>query len=372
MKKMGQTWQYDYLIVGSGLSGAVFACEAQWRGKRCLVLEHRAQIGGNIRDEEIEGILVHRYGPHIFHTSNPDLWTYINRFAEMNHFINCPVANYQGQVYNLPFNMNTFSRLWGVTTPAEAQHRLESERILLDGPAENLEQQALSLVGREIFEKLIKGYTEKQWGRPCAELPAFIIRRLPVRYTYNNNYFNDRFQGIPVGGYTRMIGRMLEGCDLQCGTDYLTDREKYRSLARKVVYTGMIDEYFGFSLGHLAYRSLRFEDTRYETPNYQGVAVMNHTDRETPYTRSIEHKHFQFGSQPHTVVTREYSVEWQPGREPYYPVNDAKNQRRYEQYKALASQEKGVLFCGRLAEYRYCDMDQAVAAALTLAKRELS
>ncbi|MCM0707745.1 UDP-galactopyranose mutase [Faecalicatena sp. BF-R-105] len=369
---MARTAQYDYLIVGSGLSGAVFACEAHRSGKRCLILERRGQIGGNVRDEEVDGILVHRYGPHIFHTSDPEVWAYVGRLAEMNHFINCPVANYRGEIYNLPFNMNTFSRLWGSITPAEAKSRLESERTPLDGPAKNLEQQAVSLVGREIFEKLIRGYTEKQWGRPCGELPAFIIRRIPVRYTYDNNYFNDRFQGIPCGGYTRMIERMLEGCEIRCGVDYLAAREHYRSLADQVVYTGMIDEYFGFSLGRLAYRSLRFEDERYEEANRQGVAVMNYTDRETPYTRTIEHKHFQFGQQPHTIVTREYPVEWKPGLEPYYPVNDEKNQRLYEKYAALAGREKGVLFCGRLAEYRYCDMDRAVKSALALAQRELS
>ncbi len=361
---------YDYLIVGAGLSGAVFAHEATRRGKRCLVLERREEVGGNIRDQEADGIFLHRYGPHIFHTSNQKIWEYICQFGEMYPFLNCPVANYKGEIYNLPFNMNTFSRLWGVRTPAEAKEWIEKERVPLKGPAENLEQLALSQVGPEIFEKLIRGYTEKQWGRPCKQLPAFLLRRLPLRFTYDNRYFEDHFQGIPIGGYTRLVRRMLEGCEVYCGVDYLKNREYYRPQAKKVLYTGQLDAYSDFSLGRLDYRSLRFEDRRYEEENHQGVAVMNYTDRDTPYTRSVEHKHFLPGRQEHTIVTYEYPVEWEPGLEPYYPVNDEKNQLLYKAYAKLLEKEENTIFCGRLAQYRYYNMDEAIAAALSAVEKE--
>lgn len=363
---------YDYLIVGSGITGAVFAAEAVRRGKRCLVVERREHIGGNIYDAEQDGILIHRYGAHIFHTSDRRVWEYMCRFCTVLPFINSPVANYRGELYNLPFNMNTFCRLWPVTTPEEAMRRIESERTELGREPENLEEQALCLVGTTIYEKLIRGYTEKQWGRPCCQLPAWILRRIPLRFTFDNNYFQDTWQGIPAGGYTRVIQQMLTGCDVLLGTDYFSAKADLDARAEKVFYTGMIDRYFDCCFGPLAYRSLRFEDTLYHTPNHQGVAVMNYTDAETPYTRSIEHKHFQFGNQPHTIVTREYPEPWIPGKEPYYPVNDEGNQALYSRYKALAEQERHVIFCGRLAEYRYCNMDQAVAAALAAADREFS
>ncbi len=363
--------KYDYLIVGSGITGAVFAYEASRRGKKCLVLEKRSHLGGNIYDVDVNGILVHRYGAHIFHTSDQAVWDYVRQFAEFNHYINSPIANYKGEIYNLPFNMNTFSRLWGVITPAQAQQRIEAERLVLGREPENLEEQALCLAGPTIYEKLIRGYTEKQWGRDCRELPAFILRRVPLRFTYDNNYFNDRYQGIPIGGYTQMIERMLFGCEVRTGEDYLARREQWNASADRVIYTGMIDRYFDDRLGNLEYRTLRFEDTHYACSDYQGVAVMNYTDRETPYTRSIEHKHFLFGQQPDTIVTREYPMEWQAGSEPYYPVNNAKNQSLYEAYALLARKEEKVIFCGRLAEYRYYDMDRAIAAALSLARAEL-
>jgi UDP-galactopyranose mutase len=363
---------HDYLIVGSGLSGAVFAHEATKRGFTCLVLERRGHTGGNIYCENIEGINVHKYGAHIFHTSDKEVWDYVQQLVAFNNFVNCPVANYKGEIYNLPFNMNTFSRMWGVVTPAEAAAMIEKQRGEIQGEPKNLEEQAIKLVGRDVFEKLIKGYTEKQWGRPCSELPPSIIRRLPVRMTYDNNYFNDAYQGIPVGGYNGIIDKLLAGCDVELNADYNMNRQKYAGIAKKIVYTGMIDEYFGYSLGKLEYRSLRFESETLDEVNHQGVAVMNYTDAETPYTRIIEHKHFEFGTQPRTVVTKEYPAAWEQGMEAYYPVNDARNQALYEQYRALAQNEKNTIFCGRLAEYKYYDMDDAIMAVLRLTRREFS
>lgn len=362
---------YDYLIVGAGLYGAVFAHEAKAAGKSALVIDRRAQIAGNVYTEEIEGINVHRYGAHIFHTNDKKVWDYVNQFAEFNRYTNSPVANYHGELYSLPFNMYTFNKMWGVVTPQEAEAKIAQQRAEAGiTEPKNLEEQAISLVGTDIYEKLIRGYTEKQWGRPCTELPAFIIRRLPVRLTFDNNYFNARYQGIPMGGYTRMVEKMLEGTEVRLGVDYLEHKAEYDALADKVVFTGPIDEYFGYCLGHLEYRSIRFETEVLDMPNYQGNAVVNYTDRETPYTRIIEHKHFNFGTQPKTVVTREYPTAWEEGMEPYYPVNDERNTNLYHQYAELAAKE-GVLFGGRLAEYRYYDMDDTVAAALKLAATEL-
>ena len=363
---------YDYLIVGAGLYGAVFAQQAKQAGKTCLVLDKRDHIAGNIYTEQVEGIDVHRYGAHIFHTNNREVWAYVNRFAEFNRYTNSPVANYKGEIYNLPFNMNTFNKMWGVITPAQAEARIAEQRAAAGiTEPKNLEEQAISLVGTDIYEKLVKGYTQKQWGRPCAELPAFIIQRLPVRLTYDNNYFNALYQGIPVEGYTRLVENLLAGTEVRLGVDYLADRENLDRLAKKVVYTGPVDAYFGSRLGALQYRSVRFETEVLDTPNYQGNAVVNYTDAETPYTRIIEHKHFTFGTQPKTVISREYSAEWKPGDEPYYPVNDAKNGALYQQYKALAEAEPNVLFGGRLGEYKYYDMDKVIEAALACAKREL-
>lgn len=364
--------KYDYLIVGSGLFGAVFAERAAANGKKCLVIEKRRHIGGNIYTEQVENITVHKYGAHIFHTSDAEVWEYINRFAKFNNFINSPVANYRGEIYNMPFNMNTFAKMFGVTYPAEAKSIIDKQRKEITKTPENLEEQAISLVGREIYTKLIKGYTEKQWGRDCRELPPFIIKRLPVRYTYDNNYFNDRYQGIPEDGYTGIIEKMLENCDVEIGRDFFEDREKYLSLAEKCVYTGPVDAYFEYSLGNLEYRSLRFENEILPTQNYQGVAVMNFNDREVPYTRIIEHKHFEFGTQEKTVITREYPQPWKPGLEPYYPINDEKNNGLYEKYRALAEKEKNVIFGGRLAQYKYYDMDKCIASALEAAKKEFS
>jgi UDP-galactopyranose mutase len=361
---------YDYLIVGSGLFGATFAYEATLRGKACLVVEKRDHVGGNLHCDSRDGIQIHRYGAHIFHTSNKPVWDYISQFAEMNHFVNAPVANYKGELYNLPFNMNTFNRMWGVVTPVEAQSMIEQQRAEITGEPRNLEEQAISLVGRDIYEKLIKGYTEKQWGRPCSELPAFIIRRLPVRFTYDNNYFSDPFQGIPKGGYNGVIDKLLAGCEVKLNTDYNVDRESLKAMAGKVVYTGPLDAYFDYCRGPLEYRSLRFDTQRLETPNYQGVAVMNYTDRETPYTRIIEHKHFEFGGQAVTWVTKEYPEEWQAGSEPYYPINDEKNQRIFAAYQEMAQREPDVLFGGRLAEYKYYDMDKTIDSALALVQKE--
>ena len=363
---------YDYLIVGAGLYGAVFAHEAKAAGKSALVIDRRAQIAGNVYTEEIEGINVHRYGAHIFHTNDKKVWDYVNQFAEFNRYTNSPVANYHGELYSLPFNMYTFNKMWGVVTPQEAEAKIAQQRAEAGiTEPKNLEEQAISLVGTDIYEKLIRGYTEKQWGRPCTELPAFIIRRLPVRLTFDNNYFNARYQGIPMGGYTRMVEKMLEGTEVRLGVDYLEQRGEYDALADKVVFTGPIDEYFGYRLGHLEYRSIRFETEVLDMPNYQGNAVVNYTDRETPYTRIIEHKHFEFGTQPKTVISREYSSEWKNGDEPYYPVNDEKNKALYEQYRALAAQESRVVFGGRLGEYKYYDMDAVIASALNKAEELL-
>ncbi|MBQ5480916.1 MAG: UDP-galactopyranose mutase [Clostridia bacterium] len=361
---------YDYLVVGAGLFGAVFAHEAVKAGFTVLVLEKRDHIAGNIYTEEVEGIDVHKYGAHIFHTSDKNIWNYVDKFAEFNNFVNSPVANYKGEMYNMPFNMNTFSKMFNISTPAEAMAVLDKERAEITGEPQNLEEQAISLVGRTVYTKLVKGYTEKQWGRDCTELPAFIIKRLPVRFTYDNNYFNDRYQGIPCEGYTTMVERMLDGADVVLNTNFLDDREKWLGMADNCVYTGPIDEYFGYRLGKLEYRSLKFETEVLDEENHQGVAVVNYTDRETPYTRIIEHKHFNFGTQPKTVVTREYPTAWEEGMEPYYPVNDERNTNLYHQYAELAAGE-GVLFGGRLAEYRYYDMDDTVAAALKLAATEL-
>ncbi|MBE5062954.1 UDP-galactopyranose mutase [Lachnospiraceae bacterium DSM 108991] len=365
--------KYDYLIVGAGLFGAVFAREAMNRGKTCLVLDRRDHIGGNIYTEKVEDIQVHRYGAHIFHTSDKKVWDYINQYAEFNNYINSPVAVYKNELYNLPFNMNTFSRMWNIRTPKEAREIIEGQiaDLHIEEPR-NLEEQALSLVGRDVYEKLVKGYTEKQWGRDCKDLPAFIIRRLPLRFTYDNNYFNDRYQGIPVGGYTRIIEKLLEGAEVRTGVDYLKERETYECAAGKIVFTGMIDEYYGYRLGALEYRSVRFETEVLDCDNYQGNAVVNYTDREVPYTRVIEHKHFEFGTQKKTVISREYSSEWKVGDEPYYPVNDEKNSVLYEKYASLAAGEDNVIFGGRLGAYRYYDMDKVIASALELADREFA
>ncbi len=362
--------RYDAVIVGAGLFGATVAQQLTERGKKVLVLDKRKHIGGNVYTEDVEGIQVHRYGAHIFHTNNREAWDYVNRFAEFNRYTNSPVANYRGQLYSLPFNMYTFNRMWGVVTPQEAEAKIREQREAA-GIAEpkNLEEQAISLVGTDIYEKLVKGYTEKQWGRPCEELPAFIIRRLPVRFTFDNNYFNARFQGIPIGGYTALVERMLEGVEVRLGVDYLEDKSDWDRMAEKVIYTGPIDRYFAYRFGPLQYRSVRFETEVLDTPNYQGNAVVNYTDRETPYTRIIEHKHFEFGTQPKTVISREYSAEWQPGDEPYYPVNDEKNGALYQEYRALADREEHILFGGRLGEYRYYDMDAVIASALAAAEK---
>ena len=363
---------YDYLVVGAGLYGAVFAQQAKKHGKSVLVIDKRDHIAGNVYTEEIEGINVHKYGAHIFHTNNKKVWDYIGQFAEFNRFTNSPVANYHGELYSLPFNMYTFNRMWGVITPAEAKAKIESQKeaVGISNP-KNLEEQAISLVGTDIYEKLIKGYTEKQWGRPCSELPAFIIKRLPVRFTFDNNYFNALYQGIPMGGYTAMVSRMLDGVEVRLGEDYLKNKSKYDNMADKVVYTGAIDAYFDYSLGALDYRSVRFETEVLDMPNYQGNAAVNYTDSETPWTRIIEHKWFEFGTQEKTVISREYSSEWKAGDEPYYPVNDEKNSARYMEYKALADREAKVIFGGRLGEYKYYDMDAVILAALTMAEQEL-
>ena len=361
---------YDYLVVGSGLFGAVFAHEARKNGKSVLMLERRNHVGGNIYCEELDGINIHKYGAHIFHTSYKDVWEYVNQFVEFNNYVNSPVANYKGELYNLPFNMNTFTKLWGVVTPQEAANRIAQQRTVIQGTPQNLEEQAISLVGNDIYTKLIKGYTEKQWGCSCTELPAFIIKRLPVRYTFDNNYFNDKYQGIPIGGYNKLIDALLEGIEVRLGIDYNDNPAEYRNLATKVVYTGPIDAYFAYSLGRLEYRGLRFETERLEELNHQGVAVMNYTQREIPYTRIIEHKHFEFGTQPVTYITKEYPADWHPGEEAYYPVNNDKNQQLYEKYAALAVQESNVIFGGRLAEYKYYDMDDVIKSALVCVEME--
>lgn len=362
---------YDYVIVGSGLFGCVFAHEMHQAGRQCLVLERRDHVGGNVYCEEKDGIHIHRYGAHIFHTSDRRVWDYVNQFVEFNHFINAPIANYKGELYNLPFNMNTFAKMWGIVTPEQAAAKIEGQRRAAGiTEPKNLEEQAISFIGTDIYTKLIKGYTEKQWGRSCTDLPAFIIKRLPVRYTFDNNYFDDCWQGIPQGGYNVLIDALLEGIEVRTGVDYNRERASYLDIARKVVYTGPIDEYFGYRLGHLAYRGLCFETERYNEVNHQGVAVMNYTDRETPCTRTIEHKHFEFGRQPVTYVTKEYPAEWQAGEEAYYPVNDAVNQNLYHEYAALARHERNVIFGGRLAEYTYYDMDDVIAGALAAVEKE--
>lgn len=357
--------QYDYLIVGAGLYGAVCARQAVRAGKTVLVIDKRPHIAGNVYTEEVEGINVHVYGAHIFHTNDKTVWDYVNQFAEFNRFTNSPVANYKGELYSLPFNMYTFNKMWGVVTPAEAAAKIEEQRreAGITEP-KNLEEQAISLVGTDIYEKLVKGYTEKQWGRDCKDLPAFIIKRLPVRLTFDNNYFNALYQGIPMGGYTQMVANMLDGIEVRLNVDYLQNKEELDALADKVIYTGPIDAYFGYRLGCLQYRSVRFETEVLDMPNFQGNAAVNYTDRETPFTRIIEHKWFEFGTQPKTVISREYSSEWKPGDEPYYPVNDEKNGELYRQYKALADQEEKVIFGGRLGEYKYYDMDAVIASAL--------
>mgnify|MGYP004690509263 FL=1 len=357
--------KFDYLIVGAGLFGSVFAYEATQRGKKCLVIDKRNHIAGNIYTEKIEGINVHKYGAHIFHTSDKAIWEYVNRFADFNNYINSPIASYKDELYNLPFNMNTFSKMWGIKTPAEAKAIIAGQIANLNiGEPRNLEEQALKLVGTDVYEKLIKGYTQKQWGRPCTELPAFIIKRLPLRFTYDNNYFNDRYQGIAICGYTQIIEKMLEGSDVKTDTDYFEFIKENPDIAEKTVFTGQIDEFFGYRYGALGYRSVRFENEILDTDNYQGDAVVNYTDREVPYTRIIEHKHFEFGKQEKTVISREYSAEWQPGIEPYYPINDEANNALYEKYKTLAATRPDVIFGGRLGQYKYYDMDKVIAAAL--------
>lgn len=364
--------KYDYVIVGAGLFGAVFAQEAKKAGKKCLVVDKRSHIAGNIYTKEIEGIQVHEYGAHIFHTSNKEVWEYVNQFAEFNRYTNSPVANYKGEIYNMPFNMNTFNKLWGVVTPKEAKEKIEAQKreYSVENP-KNLEEQAINLVGPDVYTKLVKGYTEKQWGKRATELPAFIIKRLPVRFTYDNNYFNDNYQGIPIGGYTKMVEKMLEGTEVQLDEDFLKNKDKYSEMADKVVYTGMIDEYFDYCYGELEYRSLRFETEVLEEENHQGNAVVNYTEYEVPYTRIIEHKHFEYGTQPKTVITREYPKTWKKGDEPYYPMNDEKNIALYEKYSALARKEGNVIFGGRLGQYKYYDMDDTIEAALKCVKSVL-
>ena len=369
--------KYDYLIVGAGLFGSVFAREAADHGKTVLVIDKRPNIAGNVYTEKIEGINVHKYGAHIFHTNNEKVWNYVNRFAEFNRFTNSPIANYKGELYSMPFNMYTFHKMWGVVTPEEAENKLSEQKSEIKGTPQNLEEQAISLVGRDLYEKLVKGYTEKQWGRDCKDLPAFIIKRLPIRLTFDNNYFNALYQGIPIGGYTKMVERMLAGIEVRLEEDYLKRKEFWDSLASKVIYTGAIDAYFDFSLGTLEYRSIRFENEILDIPNFQGNAAVNYTDRETPWTRIIEHKWFEFGKDeegndlPKTIISREYSLEWKIGDEPYYPVNDQKNEKLYKAYKELADKEQKVVFGGRLGEYKYYDMDAVIASALKYSEQIL-
>ena len=368
---------YNYLIIGSGLYGATIAQQAKKAGKSVLVIDKRPNVGGNIYTEKVEGINVHKYGAHIFHTNNKEVWDYVTSFVDFNRFTNSPVANYKGELYSMPFNMYTFNKMWGVVTPEEAAAKIEEQKKEITGEPKNLEEQAISLVGRDIYEKLVKGYTEKQWGRDCKDLPAFIIKRLPLRFTFDNNYFNALYQGIPIGGYTKLIEKMLEGIEVRLNVDYLENKEELDKLAEKVIYTGPIDAYFDYKLGTLEYRSVRFENEILDKPNFQGNAAVNYTDRETPWTRIIEHKWFEFGKDengndlPKTVISREYSSEWKLGDEPYYPVNDAKNSTLYEQYKALAEAEDNVIFGGRLGEYKYYDMDKTIEVALAAAKKEL-
>lgn len=370
-KCKGEETMYDYIIIGAGLFGSVFANSMGEKGKKCLVIEKRSHIGGNVYTEPLEGINIHKYGAHIFHTSNKEIWTYINGFAEFNNYINSPLANYKGEIYNLPFNMNTFYKMWGKSKPSEVTEIIEAQRMEIKGEPKNLEEQAISLVGRDVYEKLIKGYTQKQWGRECRELPTFIIKRLPVYLTYNNNYFKDTYQGIPEGGYTAIIEKMLKGSEVILNTDYLKEREYWNTKARKVIYTGSIDAYFNYCYGPLAYRSVRFETEVLDIQDYQGNAVVNYTDYEVPYTRIIEHKHFELGQQPHTVISREYSIEWVVGMEPNYPINDEHNNGIYKKYKCLADKEQRVIFGGRLGEYKYYDMDKVIKASLKCVEYEL-
>lgn len=364
--------KYDYLIVGAGLFGAIFAYEANKKGKKCLVIDKRKHVAGNIYCKDVDGINVHKYGAHIFHTSNEDVWKYVNQFAEFNNYINSPVAVYKDELYNMPFNMNTFNKLWGVITPAEAKSKIQEQKDELNiGEPTNLEEQALSLVGSDVYEKLVKGYTEKQWGRSATELPSFIIKRLPLRFTYDNNYFNDRYQGIPMGGYTKIIEKMLEGIEVKLECDYFKEYKNNKGIAEKVVFTGMIDEFFEYQLGVLEYRSLRFEHETIECDNYQGNAVVNYTEKEVPYTRIIEHKHFEFGKQPHTVVTKEYPHNWEKGDEPYYPINNERNDELFAKYEDLGKSNPNVIFGGRLGNYKYYDMDKVIEAALQTVKQEL-
>ena len=368
---------YDYLIIGSGLFGSVFARQAADAGKKVLVIDKRPNIAGNVYTEKVEGINFHKYGAHIFHTNNTEVRNYVNRFATFNRFTNSPVANYKGELYSMPFNMYTFNKMWGVVTPEEAAAKIEEQKKEITGEPQNLEEQAISLVGRDIYEKLVKGYTEKQWGRDCKELPAFIIRRLPVRLTFDNNYFNALYQGIPIGGYTKLVENLLEGIEVRLNEDYLEDKAEWNAMAEKVVYTGAIDAYFDYALGNLEYRSVRFENEILDIPNFQGNAAVNYTDRETPWTRIIEHKWFEFGKDengndlPKTIISKEYSSEWKPGDEPYYPVNDKKNGELYQKYKALAEKEENIIFGGRLGEYKYYDMDAVIASALECARNQL-
>ena len=368
---------YDYLVVGSGLFGSVFARQAADAGKKVLVIDKRPNIAGNVYTEKVEGINFHKYGAHIFHTNNTEVWNYVNRFATFNRFTNSPVANYKGELYSMPFNMYTFNKMWGVVTPEEAAAKIEEQKKEITEEPQNLEEQAISLVGRDIYEKLVKGYTEKQWGRDCKELPAFIIKRLPVRLTFDNNYFNALYQGIPIGGYTKLVENLLEGIEVRLNEDYLEDKEKWNAMAEKVVYTGAIDAYFDYTLGNLEYRSVRFENEILDMPNFQGNAAVNYTDRETPWTRIIEHKWFEFGKDENgndlqkTIISKEYSSEWKPGDEPYYPVNDKKNGELYQKYKALAEKEENIIFGGRLGEYKYYDMDAVIASALECARNQL-
>ena len=369
--------KYDYLVVGSGLFGSVFARQAADAGKKVLVIDKRPNIAGNVYTEKVEGINFHKYGAHIFHTNNTEVWNYVNRFATFNRFTNSPVANYKGELYSMPFNMYTFNKMWGVVTPEEAAAKIEEQKKEITGEPQNLEEQAISLVGRDIYEKLVKGYTEKQWGRDCKELPAFIIKRLPVRLTFDNNYFNALYQGIPIGGYTKLVENLLEGIEVRLNEDYLEDKAKWNAMAEKVVYTGAIDAYIDYALGNLEYRSVRFENEILDVPNFQGNAAVNYTDKETPWTRIIEHKWFEFGKDengndlPKTIISKEYSSEWKPGDEPYYPVNDKKNGELYQKYKALAEKEENIIFGGRLGEYKYYDMDAVIASALECARNQM-
>lgn len=368
---------YDYLVVGSGLFGSVFARQAADAGKKVLVIDKRPNIAGNVYTEKVEGINFHKYGAHIFHTNNTEVWNYVNRFATFNRFTNSPVANYKGELYSMPFNMYTFNKMWGVVTPEEAAAKIEEQKKEITEEPQNLEEQAISLVGRDIYEKLVKGYTEKQWGRDCKELPAFIIKRLPVRLTFDNNYFNALYQGIPIGGYTKLVENLLEGIEVRLNENYLKDKAKWNAMAKKVVYTGAIDAYFDYALGNLEYRSVRFENEILDVPNFQGNAAVNYTDKETPWTRIIEHKWFEFGKDeegndlPKTIISKEYSSEWKPGDEPYYPVNDKKNGELYQKYKALAEKEENIIFGGRLGEYKYYDMDAVIASALECARNQM-